>query len=153
MGADETVTQADDARRRRPRRVVVLPPKSSLAAAINVTPLVDVVLVLLIIFMVVTPLMERQLDVRVPETRVSATLPPEPQLTVTIDADDGLRIEGERVAAESYRSRLKEALDARQEAARSVFFIASDESGYRALVRAIDEAKAAGATRVGMVTD
>jgi biopolymer transport protein TolR len=139
--------------RRKLRRVVVAVPRSGLSSAINITPLVDVVLVLLIIFMVVTPLLERQIDVRVPQTRVSTSLPAEAQLVVTIDADNHLAIDGVDVEAGEYAARLPARLAERSADDKSVFFIAHDKSGYRTLVRAIDDAKAAGAVRVGMVTD
>jgi biopolymer transport protein TolR len=135
------------------RRIRIDVPRSRLSAAINVTPLVDVVLVLLIIFMVVTPLLERQLDVRVPPTRISASLPAEPQLVVVIDERDGLSIDGTPVSREAFVGAIAERLAERPTEARSVFFIAHDRSAYPTLVRAMDDAKSAGALKVGVVTD
>jgi biopolymer transport protein ExbD len=67
--------------------------KESFRSEINVTPLVDVCLVLLIIFMVVTPLLRRELPILLPETKGSGTPPPGRQLTVSMLEDQTVLIE------------------------------------------------------------
>src|SRR3954454_11620832 len=91
---------------------------------INVTPLVDVVLVLLIIFMVVTPLLEKDIDVRVPDqeqVEVETEVPPD-QLVVSVDASGGFKINSDAVADAEYVERLRRAVAAKARGERLVFF-------------------------------
>ncbi len=122
---------------------------------INVTPLVDVVLVLLIIFMVVTPLLEKMLRVRVPdaeETERSET-PPAAQLVVSLSAEGEIAINTEKVADDAYVARLKRVLAARAPGDRLVFFTADDKALYQRLVVALDGARQAGAEIMTMTTE
>jgi biopolymer transport protein ExbD len=128
------------------------PPNSD----INVTPLVDVVLVLLIIFMVVTPLLEKDIEVRVPETEVQDQRdpPPDDQLVVQLDEQGNIKINSEAMPSpEEYVSRLKRMLAAKPRDERIVFFMANDKTNYGKLVVALDGAKAAGAFVLGMATE
>jgi biopolymer transport protein ExbD len=123
-------------------------------AEINVTPLVDVVLVLLIVFMVVTPLREDVLRLRVPD----AERPPEPgserpQLVVGVLPGGGLSLNGAPVADGAYEDRLGAALQGRAAGARTVFFAASDAAPFQALVRALDGARRAGAEVLTFATE
>src|SRR5690242_11469080 len=80
---------------------------------INVTPLVDVVLVLLIIFMVVTPLLEKDIDVRVPdveEIQDPAVEPPPDQLVVQLNEKGELSINTHPIAGKDYVDELKKIL-------------------------------------------
>ncbi len=139
-----------------PRRSFVKP-QAAINSDINVTPLVDVVLVLLIIFMVVTPLMNRDLHVQLPE--VSETPPPTPptpsdkQWVVGLTPEGRLTLNDEPVADADYVSRLKQILDARPRGQRHVFFKLHEHAGYGRLVTALDGAKAAGAEELGVLTD
>src|SRR3954449_912636 len=75
---------------------------------INVTPLVDVVLVLLIIFMVVTPLLEKDIEVRVPDAddiQETTEVPPD-QLVVSLDAEGGLKINADVIPPAEYVEKL-----------------------------------------------
>jgi biopolymer transport protein ExbD len=138
---------------RKTRRVAVKPaagPNSD----INVTPLIDVVLVMLIIFMVVTPLLEKNLDVRVPDTEKVETVsevPPD-QLVVRIAAEGELKINFDKVTPEEYVDKLRQKLERRKEDDKVVFFIADDKANYARLVTALDGAKQAGAKVLGMMT-
>src|SRR5258706_1729249 len=89
------------------RLTVVKPSRPN--ADINITPLVDVVLVLLIIFMVVTPLLEKDIGVRVPSTEKvdEITDVPPDQLVVRVSADGALAINQEKVPKDEYVDRLK----------------------------------------------
>src|SRR3954464_1589896 len=81
---------------------------------INVTPLVDVVLVLLIIFMVVTPLLEKDIEVRVPdsdEIQETTEVPPD-QLVVSLDAAGAMKINADAIADADYVERLRRNLAA-----------------------------------------
>jgi len=137
---------------KRARRITIGPltrPNSE----INVTPLVDVVLVLLIIFMVVTPLLEKDIGVRVPPTeKVEAlTEPPPDQLVVRLAADGTLDINGDAVAPEDYVARLTGMVGARSD--KTVFVVADDRAPYPGLVHLLDGAKQAGAQTLGMGTE
>src|SRR4051794_14784783 len=82
---------------------------------INVTPLVDVVLVLLIIFMVVTPLLEKDIDVRVPDSEQveeQTEIPPD-QLVVSLDAAGRMKINADDVTEQDYVERLTRVVAAR----------------------------------------
>ncbi len=88
-------------------------PASGTNSDINVTPLVDVVLVLLIIFMTVTPLLEKDIPVRTPNSEKveEVTEVPQDQLVVYVNKAGDLRINSEPVAASDYVGKLKSALD------------------------------------------
>jgi biopolymer transport protein TolR len=124
---------------------------------INVTPLVDVVLVLLIIFMVVTPLLEKDILVRVPDTEVEEEpQPPDPndqQLVVQLDKDGGYSVNTEKIQPADYVSRLKRMLAAKKADDKVVFFMADDATNYGCLILALDGAKAAGAKVLAMATE
>ena len=122
---------------------------------INVTPLVDVVLVLLIIFMVLTPLMEKDLEVRVPETEVeNEPQPPSDQLVVSLTETGAIKINAETMPDQGeYVSRLKRILAAKVREERVVFFMAEDKANYGALIGLMDGAKTAGAVVLGMATE
>lgn len=127
--------------------------KSTVRSDINVTPLVDVVLVLLIIFMVVTPLLERDIAVRVPPTEPAPadSEPPPDQLLVRLDGEGKLHINDEDVSTGEYVPRLSELLAAKAD--KTVFVSADDRAPYPALVHVLDGAKLAGAVTLGMTTE
>src|SRR5512138_150786 len=79
---------------------------------INVTPLVDVVLVLLIIFMVVTPLLDKMLRVRVPDAEQTEEYdqPPAPQIVVSVLPEGDITINNEKIADDQYIPRLRRAV-------------------------------------------
>lgn len=123
---------------------------------INVTPLVDVVLVLLIIFMVVTPALQMGLDVEIPpkvEVEATPEQPQEEQLVVRVTADGFLLNRDPHSSPESLRAALAPVLSARDEGDRVVFFDAADEIAFQRAVAAIDIARASGATRIGFLTE
>ncbi|QSQ19743.1 biopolymer transporter ExbD [Pyxidicoccus parkwayensis] len=132
-------------------------PASAPNSEINVTPLVDVVLVLLIIFMVVTPLMEKDILVRVPDTEVEEEpTPPDPndqQLVVQLDKDGGYSINTEKIPQSDYVNRIKKMLAAKKADDKVVFFMADDATNYGRLILALDGAKAAGAKVLAMATE
>jgi biopolymer transport protein ExbD len=131
-------------------------PSSAPNSDINVTPLVDVVLVLLIIFMVITPLLEKDIEVRVPETEVENTPPPEnpDQLVVQLDESGNIKINAEQMPSpEEYVTKLRRILAAKPKDERIVFFMANDKTNYGLLIGALDGAKAAGAFVLGMATE
>jgi biopolymer transport protein TolR len=123
---------------------------------INVTPLVDVVLVLLIIFMVVTPLLEKDIQVRVPDEDTQNVPPedlPQDQLVVTIDQTGQIKLNSEPLDDESYKTRIKRALAAKSYEEKLVFFIPDDKAPYPRVVQALDWTRSAGAFILGVVTE
>ncbi len=140
--------------RKHRRHTTAIKPPAPPNSDINVTPLIDIVLVMLIIFMVVTPLLEKNLDVRVPDTEKVETItevPPD-QLVVRLGADNKLRINFDEVAPEEYVDKLKSRLDKRKPDDKIVFFISDEAANYGRLVAAFDGAKLAGAKVLGMMT-
>jgi biopolymer transport protein ExbD len=139
---------------KRTHKPILVKPHLAPTSAMNVTPLVDVVLVLLIIFMVLTPLLQKNLDVRVPTAQAVTTheVPPD-QIVVGVDHLGVLRINGEVTAPESYVAMLKARLDPRPPDDRVVFVAPEDEADYGRLVLAFDGAHQAGAETLGMSTD
>jgi biopolymer transport protein ExbD len=122
---------------------------------INVTPLVDVVLVLLIIFMVVTPLLDKMLRVRVPDAEQTEQYeqPQQTQIVVSVRKDGHVLINNEEVDDDAYVGRLRRALAARAVGDRLVFFSAEDDALYQRLVFSLDGARQAGAEIMTMTTE
>src|SRR5436305_12711048 len=121
-------------------------PASTPNSDINVTPLVDVVLVLLIIFMVVTPLLEKDIEVRVPDTEQAedmSDVPPD-QLVVSVDKDNKIRINSDEISDAEYVDKMKKVVAAKAHGERLVFFMADDKASYAKLVFTLDGAKQAG---------
>jgi biopolymer transport protein ExbD len=122
---------------------------------INVTPLVDVVLVLLIIFMVVTPLLDKMLRVRVPDAEQTEEYeqPSSAQIVVSVAEDGALAINSEKLPDQEYVARLRRVLGARAPGDKLVFFAADDKAIYARLVLALDGARQAGAETLTMTTE
>jgi biopolymer transport protein ExbD len=118
---------------------------------INVTPLVDVVLVLLIIFMVLTPSMLKHLSATVPKKAEEAQpAPAETAIVVEYTADRELTVNTEPVTLERFAEALAERLAAARQ--KVVFFKADDEAPYGEVVRLLDVARGAGAQTLAVVT-
>jgi biopolymer transport protein TolR len=119
---------------------------------INVTPLIDIVLVLLIIFMVMTPVMLKELPAKVPQKQVeNVPQPPgENPIVVELDAHDGVSLNGESVVAEALGSRVGERL--LHDRQKVVFFRIHDDANYGRAVKVMDVCKGAGAKTLGIVT-
>lgn len=127
------------------------PKKKGVRSDINVTPLVDVVLVLLIIFMVLTPSMLKHLTALVPKKAEDSTpAPPDAAIIVEYTAKRELTVNTEPVSPELLAEKLASRLrSARQKV---IFFKAEDEAPYGEVVRLMDIARGSGAESLAVVT-
>ena len=136
-------------------RSLFVKPASGTNSDINVTPLVDVVLVLLIIFMVVTPLLEKDIPVRTPNSEKVEEVQdvPQDQIVVYVNRNGELRINTDHVGPDDYVGKLKTLLDPKSTADRVVFIVAEDACNYGKFVHVLDGAREAGAEVLGFATD
>ena len=119
---------------------------------INVTPLIDVVLVLLIIFMVLVPSMLKELSANIPKKDTSIT-PPDPNVApvvVEYTAQRELSVNQEPVAPEGLAEKIADRIKYKNQ--KVVFFKIDDEAPYGEVVHFMDIVKGAGATTLGIVT-
>ena len=121
-----------------------------LRADINVTPLVDVMLVLLVVFMVVTPLLHLQMPIELPQTRTAEEPPTVSQIRVAVGADGTLHLNEEVVTIDALPRALAAALADRDE--KTICLEADRSLPYAAVVDVIDVCRQAGVVRVGMLT-
>ena len=146
MGAGVAQSEGGNQRRRRRRR------RSQPMAEINVTPFVDVMMVLLIIFMVAAPLLTVGVPVELPKTAATA-LPSEAEepLTVTITADGSVQIQTTDISREDLIPRLRAI--AAERASDRVFLRADGAVPYVAVMEVMGALNAGGFGNIGLVTD
>lgn len=126
-------------------------PRGGPQASINMTPMIDVLLVLLIIFMVVQGQMQRGLAVQLPPPPEAPDTHPQPAESFVLEVlpDGGYRLNQQPVAPGALRATLAGVFGPR---ARRVLFVKGDErASYAAVVGAVDASRAAGVTVVGLV--
>lgn len=117
---------------------------------INVTPFVDVMLVLLVVFLVTAPMLFRGIDVRVPRTE-TRTVQPEERLVLTVTKEGAVFV-GEQPITLARLERLLASLRQRNPKA-AVFLRADERAAYGSVVKVMDIVKKAGIDRLGMVTE
>jgi len=119
-------------------------------AEINVIPLVDVMLVLLVIFMVTAPMLYRGMDIKLP-TSTSNTIKPEERIVLTIERDQKLYLDKDPIGLAQLEDRLKAVRQRNAEV--SVFLRADRDVPYGTVIQVMDGVKKAGIEKLGMVTD
>lgn len=120
-------------------------------AEINVTPLVDVMLVLLVIFMVTAPMMQQGVQVNLPKADTKAMTPAEESVIVSVDKNGKVFIDKEEIPSGNLRKRLATMFVTR--AKKEVFLKADAGVPYGEVVRTMADIKGAGIERLGMVTE
>ena len=120
-------------------------------AEINVTPLVDVVLVLLIIFMVTAPLMQRGIDVDLPRT-VSQTADQDERTVVSIDKDGKIFIGDVQVPMEDLSEQIRQRAVGKENQ-HAVFLRGDKTLRYEVIMQVMDEMKRSGVPTIGLVTE
>ena len=129
--------------------------KGAVRPTMNVTPLVDVVLVLLIIFMVITPLLSKHFWIHTPKQEkeeVERDRPPEPDppLVLRIGDDKAISVNGTTVDFRELPERLKRMFAARED--HILFFDAADDVPYGFAVEVMDQAREGGAVTIATLT-
>jgi biopolymer transport protein ExbD len=132
-------------------------PKKAVRPSMNVAPLVDVVLVLLIIFMVITPLLTKQLTVNVPnkpdETEPAPPPDPgaEPQIVLWVDSQGQARINKDIVIDSDVPLRLRRVFAARRD--QTLFFDAASDAPFGRALQVLDVARGAGLVTIAVLTE
>jgi len=119
-------------------------------AEINIIPLVDVVLVLLVIFMVTAPMLYRGMDINLP-TSASNTIKPEIRAVLSIEKDQRLYLDKDQVSMVQLEQKLRVMKEEHQDV--SIYLRADRDVPYGMVVQVMDGVKKAGIEKLGMVTD
>ena len=120
-------------------------------AEINVTPFVDVMLVLLIIFMVAAPMMQQGMDVELPETTTQPLRVRDDPLILSVRKDGSYYLGRKEVAVEELPAKLEAIFEAR--ASKEVFLRADKKAPYGTVVKAMAAVREAGSDQLGIVTE
>lgn len=127
------------------------PNRQGFISTINVTPFVDVMLVLLVIFMITAPMMTQGVDVDLPQTKTVQTLPQDSEtLVLTVKTDRTLHIEDYQITREELTATLKKVMADKEDI---LYLRADQEVPYGFVVKIMSDIKAAGIARLGVVAE
>jgi biopolymer transport protein TolR len=138
-------TAAVAGRRRHRRRPVM--------SEINVTPMVDVMLVLLIIFMVSAPLMTVGIEVRLPQSRAKSLTQDKEPLIVTVDVQGQIFLQDSQLNIDELVTKLKAILEARGGMSEAIVFRGDKDLRYGVAMRVLGRLNEAGFSNVALITD
>ena len=117
----------------------------------NVVPLCDVLLVLLIIFMVITPMVQKGIDIKLPETTADTSATPQGLIVLTLKKNMSVMINQEQISLEMLPGRLTVLYSTRQD--KTIFIRADAKVPYARVVDLIDIAKGAGVEVTGIIPE
>jgi len=118
---------------------------------INVTPLVDVILVLLIIFMVTAPMLQMGIDVNLPRVKAKSVDVGEEKLILTIKSNEEIFINRYKATLDDLKSKLENIFESRID--REIFMRADEKVPYGFVVKVMSEVRKAGVDKLGMITE
>jgi len=126
--------------------------EGAVKSEINVTPLVDVMLVLLIIMMIVAPMLQKGVPVKLPVATNSSDKPETDDQTVLgVTADRAVYVDSVMVPMSDLRRKIEEALE--EKSVKLLYIKADEDAPYGAVMDAMDEARAAGVEDMGLITE
>lgn len=123
----------------------------AMLSEINVTPLVDVMLVLLIVFMISAPLMQQGIQVDLPKTKSPALSEQEKPYIIAVTKGGDVKVGGNTIAASRVTEHLRAVFEKRQK--KEIFIQADKSLSYGIVATVMAQAQAAGISRIGLVTE
>jgi len=128
--------------------------KGGAIADINVTPMADIMIVLLIIFMVITPMLQKGVDVRLPVASNTAERKDEPKtITVAIKRDSTTYLNGIVVGKPELVPQVRERLEEAPEGSKMVFLKADSELPYSDVMKVMDDLREAGVEEIALIAE